>query len=882
MALDPISRTARPLPRPAGPARPRAAGKFLYTGDDKLDVRGATYGTFRPGWLGVPFPEPAVVRRDFAAMARTGLNAVRTYTVPPEWLLDDAWSAGLRVMVGIPWEQHVAFLDDPGRPESIERRVREGVLRCLGHPAVLCYAVGNEIPSAIVRWSGRLRVERHIRRLYDAVKGLDPEALVTYANYPTTEYLDLPFLDVVAFNVYLESTRRFSAYLARLHNRAGDRPLLMAELGVDSRTHGLERQAQLLHRQVRASLEGGCAGSFVFAWTDEWHRGEEEVTGWDFGLTTRDRRPKPALESVRRAFAEPRTPRRARWPRVSVVVCVYNGEKTLADCLEGTARLDYPDFEVIVVDDGSTDQSARIASGFDVRLIRTENRGLSRARNAGIQAATGEIVAFLDADARPDPDWLAHLALTFRAHDVAGVGGPNVAPVGEGMVAECVGNAPGGPAHVLSTDLEAEHIPGCNMAFRKKALEAIGGFDPRFRVAGDDVDVCWRIQERGWRIGFSPGALVWHHPRATVGGYWRQQCGYGAAEAQLEAKWPEKYNVAGHVTWGGRIYGPAVHLYPLRRSRIYSGTWGDAPFQRLEHAPPGFLGEATAMPEWYLALALLLVLSVLGLLWSPLLLAGPLLLLGLGLTAVRALGGTLRARYSTPAPDRRAALARHGLTAALHLLQPLARLRGRFVSGLVPWRVRTRGERGFAWPRLRLLRLWREVGEAHTQTLGRIERHLAEGGAAVRRGGGWDDWDLEVEGGALGRSRLRSCVEWHGGRRQIVRFALAPRWTGIARGLFGGSGMLSFWALWDGAGLAAAVLGAGALVVAGRALWEAGVAGAALAHAIRRAERVREDPELPQLAGPPRTLGAPGLEAPVTGDELDAVPVESARLQATG
>jgi hypothetical protein len=94
--------------------------------------------------------------------------------------------------------------------------------------------------------------------------------------------------------------------------------------------------------------------------------------------------------------------------------------------------------------------------------------------------------------------------------------------------------------------------------------------------------------------------------------------------------------------------------------------------------------------------------------------------------------------------------------------------------------------------------------------------------------------------------------------------------------------MLSLWALWDRAGLAAAVLGAGALVVAGRALWEAGVAGAALAHAIRRAERVREDPELPKLAEPPRTLGAPGLEAPLPGDELDAVPVAAARLQATG
>src|SRR5204863_144550 len=79
----------------------------------------------------------------------------------------------------------------------------------------------------------------------------------------------------------------------------------------------------------------------------------------------------------------------------------------------------------------------------------------------------------------------------------AGVGGPNSGPPGDGPIAECVARAPGGPVHVLVTDREAEHIPGCNMGFRKSCLEAIGGFDPQFRTAGDDVDVCWRLQERG-------------------------------------------------------------------------------------------------------------------------------------------------------------------------------------------------------------------------------------------------------------------------------------------------------------------------------------------------------------------------------------------------
>jgi beta-galactosidase/beta-glucuronidase len=220
-ALPPFDRgLAAPGPRA------RVAGKFLEAGGEKLYVRGVTYGTFRPDEQGREFTDLDLVSSDFAAMAAAGINAVRTYTVPPTALLDLAARHGLRVMVGLPWEQHVAFLDDPELARSIEARVREGVRACAGHPAVLCYSVGNEIPAPIVRWHGAHKVERFLERLCRAVKDEDPAAIVTYVNYPSTEYLQLPFLDVVAFNVYLESQPRLEAYLARLHNLAGARPLL--------------------------------------------------------------------------------------------------------------------------------------------------------------------------------------------------------------------------------------------------------------------------------------------------------------------------------------------------------------------------------------------------------------------------------------------------------------------------------------------------------------------------------------------------------------------------------------------------------------------------------------------------------------------------------
>src|SRR5947208_569679 len=236
---------------------------------------------------------------------------------------------------------------------------------------------------------------RYLERLYRIVKEEDPDSLVTYVNYPTTEYLELPFLDLLCFNVYLESHDQLDAYLARLQNLVGDRPLILSEIGLDSLRNGEDAQARSLDDQIRTAFAGGCAGVFVFAWTDEWHRGGADVDDWAFGLTSGDRRPKPAVAAVREAFAEVPFPSGLRWPRISVVVCTYNGRRTIRECLEGLRRIEYPDYEVIVVDDGSTDGTATIVGEYQVRLIRTQHRGLSNARNTGLAAATGEIVAYL-------------------------------------------------------------------------------------------------------------------------------------------------------------------------------------------------------------------------------------------------------------------------------------------------------------------------------------------------------------------------------------------------------------------------------------------------------------------------------------------------------
>lgn len=826
------------LPVPAGPKapRPEVRGKFLFVGGAKYWVKGVTYGTFAPGADHLPFPDAVLVERDFAAMAAHGINTVRTYTPPPLWLLEAALRHGLRVLVGLAWEQHVNFLDDPASREAIEQRVSHTVRAYAGHAALFGYTVGNEIPAQSVRWYGRCRIERFIRRLYQAAKAEDPAALVTYVNYPTTEYLQLPFLDLLCFNVYLESRPQFDAYLARLQNLAGERPLLMAEIGLDSRRHGQQAQADSLAWQVESAFAAGCAGAFVFAWTDAWHRGGHEILDWDFGLTTRERVPKLALAAVRRAYAQAPFPADRPWPGISVVVCSYNGARTIRDTLEGLRRVEYPDFEVIVVNDGSADATPAIAASYGVRLISTENRGLSAARNTGWQAATREIVAYIDDDAYPDPHWLQYLAHAFMTTSHVGIGGPNIAPPGDGPIAECVSHAPGGPVHVLLTDTLAEHIPGCNMAFRRAALAAIGGFDPLYRTAGDDVDVCWRLQEQGGTLGFHAGAVDWHHRRNSLRMYWRQQQGYGRAEALLEQKWPQRYNPAGHLAWGGRLYGRGLTLsLSPGRAGVYGGVWGSAAYQSLYQPGLQHWLALPLMPEWALLVAGLGAVGLLGLSWPPLAWAWVLFVPAAAAPLAQAVLSAARARFLEPAPWAQRVW-RRVLTAALHLLQPLARLKGRLAHGLTPWRRRGGFGSGLA-PRRTERVFWHGIWQPAEERLARLEQALRDDGVPVQRGGGFDAWDLQLRCGTLSAGRVLLTIEEHGAGRQCTRWRLWPRPFAPAVGLALAGAALALGAASDGAWLAAAVLGIASAGLAWRIAADGAVALAAADHALQQCEQ---------------------------------------------
>ncbi|MGO9913631.1 MAG: glycosyltransferase [Isosphaeraceae bacterium] len=597
----------------------RVDGKFFSRGGQRIRIQGVTYGPFAPDAEGQPFPMRSRVQEDFTLMRGGGINAIRTYHVPSEWFFRLAEEQKMAVLVGMPWadvpcRRHFDFIESRHVRREARQFVRQAAQLGRGHTCVLAYSIGNEIPPDILRWHGVRRVECFLAELRDVIKQADPEGLVTYSSYPPSEYLDLSFLDFATFNVYLHDRDKFRSYLFRLQNLVEDKPLLLGELGMDTLRHGEQEQARFLVGHVREAVLMGLAGAFLFSWTDDWHTGGSQIEDWAFGITTADRLPKASYHALREVFADSPGALLSETPRVSVIVCTYNGGWTLDQCLRSLLALDYPDYEVIVVDDGSTDDTRAIVSRFPgVRTIHQANQGLSIARNVGLREATGAIVAYTDSDCFADPDWLTHLIYQLQRSGAAAVGGPNLTPE-DGRLAACVAASPGQPTHVLESDQMAEHIPGCNMAFCREALLAINGFDPQYRKAGDDVDICWRLQQAGFWITFAPGAFVWHHRRQNPRAYFRQQVGYGEAETLLRFKHPDKFNGRGDGKWRGVVYGASLRGVRIGEGIIYRGTFSAGFFQCLYQPGPAHWAMLPSTLEWHLAIAMIGLMAVV---WSP-------------------------------------------------------------------------------------------------------------------------------------------------------------------------------------------------------------------------------------------------------------------------
>ncbi|MDQ3146335.1 MAG: glycosyltransferase, partial [Actinomycetota bacterium] len=342
-------------------------GKHFALGGQRFSFRGVTYGTFRPRGDGMRFPERSELKNDVIAVKEAGFTVLRTYTAPPEDLLELAADWYLHLLAGVffpDWRYLVGASRRDQRRVLREAReeVRSTARRLAGNENVLALCVGNEIPADVVRWVGSDVISSAIDELAEVVREEDGDVLVTYANYPSAEYLPLDSLDFLTFNVFLERQADLRRYLSRLHNIAADRPVVLGEVGwhVGTGPGGEQRQAEAVDWLLGTAIERGMAGTCLFSWTDEWWVGDAAVDGWHFGLTRSDRSPRPALAEAERWNRRTVADLQPTWPGLSVVICAYNAAATIDECLRHTCALDYPDLEVIVVDDGSTDATGAI------------------------------------------------------------------------------------------------------------------------------------------------------------------------------------------------------------------------------------------------------------------------------------------------------------------------------------------------------------------------------------------------------------------------------------------------------------------------------------------------------------------------------------------
>src|SRR5205809_2587877 len=759
-------------------SRIRPAAKFFLEGDKKFFVKGVTYGPFKPDAEGNYLGRPEQVDVDLALMRQAGLNVVRIYHAPPPWFLDRCINAGMRVLVTLPWEKHIEFLRERSIRKQIAEAVRTTVSKYTGHPAILGYLVGNEISSTMARWLGARRVIGFVEEPIRIERAIDADVLFFYATYPPTEYLLPQNADFCCFNVYLHNQRDFEGYLLRLQNLTGEHPLILGEFGMDTIRHSQDEQAEMLGWHIDSVVKCGLAGTIFFTWTDEWFTGGQEITDWAFGIVTRERKPKKAFYTLEEKLGrnDSTLPHRPlpRTPLVSVIVCSYNGGKTLAACLDSLGKLNYPEYEVILVDDGSTDDTAYIAAQFpQVRYIYQTNHGLSHARNTGAAAATGEVLAYTDSDCMADVDWLYYLIGMLVSGDYASVGGPNVTPPAQNWIQACVAAAPGGPSHVLLTDTVAEHIPGCNMAFYRWAFESIGGFDVEYHKAGDDVDFCWRLQQAGCVIAFSPTAIVWHHRRFTLRAFLRQQDGYGEAESLLRFKHLIFFGPTGAAKWRGQIYGTPRFSWFINRPVIYHGIFGEGFFQSVYPRPQSEVAAYLSSVEWF---ALTIFLFGLGI-FLPALRIVPYLMLG-GTFCV-ALSYMVRAPIEPKFDTVHARL----LVMLLAFAQPLVRGWSRSFTWLhfkrtpvnvirrhehLPERVRAGGS-------LSRRIFWSEQGRDRHYLLGALFQLLDEEGWRYSTDTGWNEWDIQIYGNFWWSVTLHTVTEYHGAGKCLTRVRLRDR-----------------------------------------------------------------------------------------------------------
>jgi len=736
-----------------GRSRPAilAQGKFFSRAGQKFFLKAMRLADVPPA---LDLSQKLVLRHRLEGLHEAHSTALVLNEMQAESVLDLATYTGLHALVELVVKPD--DLLDPARAREAVARIAYTVNIWRNHSSLIGYLIDCPIVPDQLRLVGVERVRRALGRIIREIRLCDRRALIAVKHRPPTVALALGAEDFLYAMVGGLAPAELVPFVIALHNLAMARPVVIEFPDAVSGS-----QDELVATAFGVGAAGVVAPPVSRPAVGDW-LGMRPVRADEAG-------PFVSLNGTC-------PPQPLRTPMVSVVICAYNAERTMLPCLESLRQLKYPNYEVVIVDDGSRDRTAEIAMEFpEFRLIRQPNKGLSVARNVGLHAARGEIIAYTDSDCVVDIDWLTLMVRAMVADGFDGCGGPNYAPHEEGRVEGCVAAAPGAPCHVLVADDRAEHLAGCNMIFTKAALVAVGGFDAQFTSAGDDVDICWRILEAGFTLGYCPAAFVWHFRRNTMKAYYGQQRGYGRAEVALYLKYPERFNALGQIKWRGTIPGLAATVPGALRRRIGWARAADGA-QTVRDEVPGIMSFLPQTLEWNLVFAAAVIFT-----WF----AGFSVLPGV---AMLSLGLVWAIHYAWQAPLEKChdSLGSRLFVAWLAWSGPMVRTWTRWKTRMQ--RVSLGGEpQPRQRPSLRWLSrslhlsYWNEAWTTRESLLERLTRRFSRAGVVVTPDPGWNDFDLEVRPDPWTRLRFKTADEEHEGARLKNHVAVRIRLSWLCR-----------------------------------------------------------------------------------------------------
>jgi mycofactocin glycosyltransferase len=258
-----------------------------------------------------------------------------------------------------------------------------------------------------------------------------------------------------------------------------------------------------------------------------------------------------ALDALRERGMVVREPRQGpasgSLPWVSVVIPVKDRAEELRRCLASLRAVRYPRdrLEVVVVDDGSEDGSAAVARSSGAIVIPSggRGRGPAAARNRGASVAHGDVLAFLDSDCVASETWLPELVESFQDPELAAVGGRvdglHTISALDRYEAQMSSLSLGARARSARAGTDTFYLPTCNLLVRRRAFAEVGGFREELHL-GEDVDLSWRLRDRGGTIAYAPRGAVQHEHRDRLGAFVRRRFEYGTSEALLEVLHPAR------------------------------------------------------------------------------------------------------------------------------------------------------------------------------------------------------------------------------------------------------------------------------------------------------------------------------------------------------